>query len=148
MWRELQITHTSGDSDEGNQYSGLIVISIPGSCDQSSERSDAGFCILVESDHDRQVRVCCCWSCGKVEIAPAISKGVFCPSFPQLLARRFIHFSSFSPFFLRMESPRISMRCALCTSRSRIPSASVGSPICSCQRATGNYQVRIIERVW
>ncbi|MGB8494460.1 MAG: hypothetical protein WCE53_08695 [Candidatus Acidiferrum sp.] len=34
------------DSDEGNQYSGLIVISIPGWCDQSSERSDAGFCIL------------------------------------------------------------------------------------------------------
>jgi len=61
----------------------------------------------------------------KVEIAPAISKGGLCPSFPQLLARRFIHFSSFSPFFLRMESPRISMRCALCTSRSRIPSASV-----------------------
>jgi len=34
------------DSGEGNQYSGLIVISIPGRCDQSSERSDAGFCIL------------------------------------------------------------------------------------------------------
>jgi hypothetical protein len=34
------------DSDEGNQYSGLIVISIPGWRDQSSERSDAGFCIL------------------------------------------------------------------------------------------------------
>jgi hypothetical protein len=33
-------------SDEGNQCSGLIVISIPGWCDQSSERSDAGFCIL------------------------------------------------------------------------------------------------------
>ena len=33
-------------SDEDNQCSGLIVISIPGWCDQSSERSDAGFCIL------------------------------------------------------------------------------------------------------
>src|SRR6266480_2289214 len=33
-------------SDEGNQCSGLIVISIPGWCDQSSERSDAGVCIL------------------------------------------------------------------------------------------------------
>src|SRR2546427_12549660 len=32
-------------SDEGNQCSGLIVISIPGWCDQSSERSDAGVCI-------------------------------------------------------------------------------------------------------
>jgi hypothetical protein len=36
----------AADSDEGNQYSGLIVISIPGWRDQSSERSDAGFCIL------------------------------------------------------------------------------------------------------
>jgi hypothetical protein len=36
----------TADSDEGNQYSGLIVISIPGWRDQSSERSDAGFCIL------------------------------------------------------------------------------------------------------
>ena len=33
-------------SDEDNQCSGLIVISVPGWCDQSSERSDAGFCIL------------------------------------------------------------------------------------------------------
>jgi hypothetical protein len=33
-------------SDEDNQCSRLIVISIPGWCDQSSERSDAGFCIL------------------------------------------------------------------------------------------------------
>jgi len=36
----------AADSDEGNQYSGLVVISIPGWRDQSSERSDAGFCIL------------------------------------------------------------------------------------------------------
>jgi hypothetical protein len=36
----------AGYSDEGNQCSGLIVISVPGWCDQSSERSDAGFCIL------------------------------------------------------------------------------------------------------
>ncbi|MGC2466167.1 MAG: hypothetical protein WA517_13300, partial [Candidatus Acidiferrum sp.] len=34
------------DSDEGNQCSRLIVIIVPGWCDQSSERSDAGFCIL------------------------------------------------------------------------------------------------------
>ena len=40
--------------------------------------------------------------------------------------------------FLRIESPRISIRWALCTSRSRIPSANVGSPICSCQRETGS----------
>jgi hypothetical protein len=41
------------------------------------------------------------------------------------------------------ESPRISMRWALCTSLSRMPSANVGSPICSCQRVTGNCEVRI-----
>jgi hypothetical protein len=50
MPRVLQVVLYDGsiraDSDEGNQYSGLIVISIPGWCDQSSERSDAGFCIL------------------------------------------------------------------------------------------------------
>ena len=50
------------------------------------------------------------------------------------------------PRFLRIESPRISIRCALCTSRSRIPSASVGSPICSCQRETGSCEVRTVER--
>jgi hypothetical protein len=63
-----------------------------------------------------------------VGIAPAISKGAFCPSFPQLLARRCIRFSSFTPFCLRIESPRISMRCALCTKRSRIPSADEDHP--------------------
>ncbi len=52
------------------------------------------------------------------------------------------------PRFLRIESPRISIRCALCTSRSRMPSASVGSPICSCQRETGSWEVRIVERTW
>lgn len=51
------------------------------------------------------------------------------------------------PRFLRMESPRISMRCALWTRRSRMPAAAVGSPICSCQRATGSCDVRIVERV-
>jgi hypothetical protein len=38
------------------------------------------------------------------------------------------------------------MRCALWTSRSRMPSAAVGSPICSCQRVTGNCDVSISER--
>ena len=52
------------------------------------------------------------------------------------------------PRFLRIESPFISMRWALWTRRSRIPSATVGSPTCSCQRATGSCEVRIIERVW
>ena len=39
-------TRESAYSDEDNQCSRLIVISIPGWCDQSSERSDAGFSIL------------------------------------------------------------------------------------------------------
>ena len=30
----------------------------------------------------------------------------------------------------------------------RIPSASVGSPICLCQRETGGCEVRIAERTW
>ena len=52
------------------------------------------------------------------------------------------------PRFLRIESPLISMRWALWTRRSRIPSATVGSPTCSCQRATGSCEVRIMDRVW
>jgi hypothetical protein len=38
------------------------------------------------------------------------------------------------PRFFRIESPRISIRWALWTSRSRMPSARVGSPICACHR--------------
>jgi hypothetical protein len=54
-------------------------------------------------------------------------------------------FSSCDGFrFLRMDSPRISMRWALCTRRSRMPSAMVGSPICSCQRETGSWEVRTL----
>jgi len=53
----------------------------------------------------------------------------------------------FPPRSLRMDSPRISMRWALCTSRSRMLSAKVGSPICSCHWATGSWLVRIVERV-
>ncbi len=52
-----------------------------------------------------------------------------------------------APRFLRMESPRISMRWALCTNRSKMPSAAVASPICSCQRATGSCEVRMVDRV-
>ena len=61
------------------------------------------------------------------------------------LAGEGYHFAFGLPRFLRIESPRISMRWALCTSRSRIPSASVGSPICSCQRETGSCEVRMVE---
>jgi hypothetical protein len=44
-WESLTLSKTAY-SDEDNQCSGLIVISVPGWCDQSSERSDAGFRIL------------------------------------------------------------------------------------------------------
>src|SRR5271166_2232936 len=50
--------------------------------------------------------------------------------------------------FLRMDSTRMSTRSALCTRLSRMPSAMVGSPMCSCQRETGNWEVRMVERVW
>ena len=56
--------------------------------------------------------------------------------------------TSLPPRFLRIDSPRISMRWALCTSRSRILSARVGSPICSCHLATGSWLVKIMDRIW
>jgi len=37
-----------GDSDEVDQHSALMPIGVPGGSDQSSERSDAGFCILLK----------------------------------------------------------------------------------------------------
>src|SRR6516225_6387833 len=49
------------------------------------------------------------------------------------------------PPLLRIDSPRISIRCALWTRRSRMPSANGGSPICSCQRETGSCEVRIVD---
>jgi hypothetical protein len=38
----------SGDSDEVDQHSAVMPISVPGWSNQSSERSDAGFCILLK----------------------------------------------------------------------------------------------------
>lgn len=49
--------------------------------------------------------------------------------------------------FLRSDSPLSSMRCAVWMMRSRIPSAIVGSPICSYHCATGNCEVSTSERV-
>jgi hypothetical protein len=43
--------------------------------------------------------------------------------------------------FLRSDSPRSWRRWALCTTRSRMASASVGSPMMSCQRSTGSWLV-------
>ena len=55
-------------------------------------------------------------------------------------------YCSLPPRFLRIDSPPISMRWALCTSRSRMLSAKVGSPICSCHLVTGSWLVRTVER--
>lgn len=59
------------------------------------------------------------------------------------------HAFSFPAFvlrFLRIDSPCSSMRWALCTRRSRVESAMVGSPICACQEETGSWLVSRIER--
>jgi len=48
---------------------------------------------------------------------------------------------------LRMLSPRMSSRWALCTNRSRIASARVGSARYSCHAATGSWLVMSVEQV-
>jgi hypothetical protein len=57
-------------------------------------------------------------------------------------------FPSFPLSSLRADLPCSSIWWALWTSRSRMLSARVGSPICSCQRLTGIWLVRIVERSW
>jgi hypothetical protein len=47
---------------------------------------------------------------------------------------------------LRIDSPCSSSRCAACTRRSKILSAIVGSPICACHLATGNWLVSSVAR--
>jgi hypothetical protein len=75
------------DSGEGNRDSGLIVISVPEGCDQSSERSDAGrrslqkVITIVKGKLWSSPQL---WESGNRE---AISKGGLCPVFPQLFVR-------------------------------------------------------------
>ena len=57
-------------------------------------------------------------------------------------------FPSFPWSSWRADLPCSSIWWALWTSRSRMLSARVGSPICSCQRLTGIWLVRIVERSW
>lgn len=52
------------------------------------------------------------------------------------------------PRFLRVDSPRTSIRRALCNSRSAMLSTKVGSPICSCHLITGRWLVRLIDYFW
>lgn len=47
--------------------------------------------------------------------------------------------------FFRSDSPESSTRCALCTSRSRMLSAAVGSPIWACQGETTQGPIRFPE---
>jgi len=73
----------------------------------------------------------------KVEI-PKDFQGRFC-RLSTAFACRFFTFSSFSPFFLRIESPAHLERCALCTSRSRMPTQPVWISDLSCH---GHRQLR------
>ena len=45
----------------------------------------------------------------------------------------------------RIDGPSSARRWALCTRRSRIASAKVGSPMTSCQASTGNWLVISVE---
>ena len=47
----------------------------------------------------------------------------------------------------RIDSPLSAILCAPCTTRSRIASASVGSPSQACQAAGGNWLVMMVARV-
>ena len=92
--------------------SGLIVISVPGSCNQSSERSDAGERILLKvimivEDKDGIIVA------GAVEKWESRSdfQGRFLPGFSTAFRPPMIfHFSPFSPRCFRIDSPRISIR--------------------------------------
>ena len=64
------------------------------------------------------------------------------PQGPPFLAQTFFPLCS-----LRIEPPLISKRWALCTKRSRMLSASGGSPIGSCHLSTGSWLVKMVERV-
>ena len=124
--------------------------------EQFSERSDAGIPIVpevfgfVKKNYPER-------SGGRVPLAEKGVRGKgqqpLCPCFrdveDDVEDRDHSGLGSLSGLrFFRMDSARISMRWALWTKRSRMPSAMVGSPICSCQRETGSWEVRRVERVW
>jgi hypothetical protein len=52
----------------------------------------------------------------------------------------------FSAPVLRSDGPSMAMRKALWTSRSRMASAKVGSPVTSCQVSIGSWLVTMGER--
>jgi hypothetical protein len=80
-------------SDEDNQCSGLIVISIPGWCDQSSERSDAGACIL-----QKVITIV------KLVVVEAVRKVEIPKGFPRALSARLFHSLSPVDRFLQKKS--------------------------------------------
>lgn len=53
--------------------------------------------------------------------------------------------SELIPFFFRIEGPRRATRCALCTRRSQMASAIVGSARVSCQAFVGSCEVMTVE---
>jgi hypothetical protein len=83
------------------------------------------------------VRVMACFGAGVDASAFAVDSPIGQDPFP-----------SFPLSSLRADLPCSSIWWALWTSRSRMLSARVGSPICSCQRLTGIWLVRIVERSW
>ena len=112
-----------------------------------SERSDAGLLIVeevfgfVKERHPER-------SGGRTAQAGIGVRGREAALSPLSTVESGARFMRYGFVRLRIESPFISIRCALCTSRSRMPSASVGSPICSCQRAIGSCEVSTVERRW
>jgi len=124
--------------------------------EQQSERSDAGFLIVQEvfglvKERDVPEEVRSEAEAGDSELGKGCGERDSSPVPRSVLERPDgVSPAAYAPprRFLRIESPFISMRWALWTRRSRIPSATVGSPTCSCQRATGSCEVRIMDRVW
>ena len=106
---------------------------IHGHSTRRSERSDAGFLQLIRGCRTGQ---------GFLYLADPEFL-VFQP--PVAAVPPSLPSAGYSLF--RLDFPLSAMRWALCTSRSRMASASVGSPIASCQCSTGSWLVTRVECV-
>ena len=138
---------STGYSGEDEGDSGANAKGIPSRRRRISERSDAGTLIISKTLRLRQETTHPERSVGTTPQAEKGVRGKGRQPLSPLSTKRppgERQLDGCAGFRLRIESPRISIRCAL----SRMPSAAVASPICSCQRATGNCDVTIVERVW